>query len=178
MEIFPPFFSLSPRFPESIISIFSRLRWGRQGWCPGAHLWPLLRVCLRRDGVCSFVSFESHKLLISGSLLFVYYLLNCHAHKATSCIHVYRITTGAGVYDVIRTRRSLISINKHPSCDYLQRLTPAAEVCRSLHFIFSITSKSGFWSAHQLTSSGKCALLFCGSPWRRLQLCTGAAWST
>lgn len=74
------FFFTCPQFPESIISIFS-WRWGRQGWRPGAHLWPLLRVCLHRDGVCTFVSFESCKLLISGSLLFVYYLLNCHTHK-------------------------------------------------------------------------------------------------
>lgn len=74
-------FFTCPQFPESIISIFSWLRWGRQGWRPGAHLWPLLRVCLHRDGVCTFVSFESCKLLISGSLLFVYYLLNCHTHK-------------------------------------------------------------------------------------------------
>ena len=77
----PLFFFTCPQFPESIISIFSWLRWGRQGWRPGAHLWPLLRVCLHRDGVCTFVSFESCQLLISGSLLFVYYLLNCHAHK-------------------------------------------------------------------------------------------------
>lgn len=61
-----------PQFSESIISIFSRLRWGSQGRCREAHLWPLLRACLRRDGVCSFVSFESCKLLISSSLLFVY----------------------------------------------------------------------------------------------------------
>lgn len=82
VEILPSFFfSPAPNF-QSVISIFSWLRWGRQGWRPGAHLWPLLRVCLHRDGVCTFVSFESCKLLISGSLLFVYYLLNCHAHKA------------------------------------------------------------------------------------------------
>lgn len=80
VEILPSFFAC-PQFPESIISIFSWLRWGRQGWRPGAHLWPLLRVCLCRDGVCTFVSFESCKLLISVSLLFVYYLLNCHTHK-------------------------------------------------------------------------------------------------
>lgn len=57
-------FVVGPQLSESIISIFRRARWGKTGEVPRSSPvalkpGPLLRVCLHRDGVCSFVSLQS-----------------------------------------------------------------------------------------------------------------------